>query len=240
MSNDRPVATDALATLGTAPIPDDSGRDAIHLAVEPVVAGERLWAGDDVVIVNGVAHRETNKDKAQGIVDPFVTHWIYPGDKFWFVMYPRKITSLRHVWSHPDFPEQDTVSKLVDALAEVEKKAPEVSVQVGRTGRLIDGTFYSPEESKSWLVDYLRNNVPDAPISLVMSAIQSPDGTSPRKIDEYDNDYTYISVVDTGFYANDVMYGVLTSEFWEHAENWSGNDYTIQIESGETFFRCSC
>lgn len=40
MSDKRSVATDALETLGTI-IDDKQKRDAIHLAVEPVVAGER-------------------------------------------------------------------------------------------------------------------------------------------------------------------------------------------------------
>ena len=40
-SDKRSVATDALETLGTI-IDDTQKRDAIHLAVEPVVAGERL------------------------------------------------------------------------------------------------------------------------------------------------------------------------------------------------------
>jgi hypothetical protein len=45
MSNARSVATDALATLGTI-IDDTQKRDAIHIAVEPVIAGERLRPGD--------------------------------------------------------------------------------------------------------------------------------------------------------------------------------------------------
>lgn len=43
-ADNRKVTTDALETLGTI-IGTSEGRDAIHLAVEPVEAGERLSPG---------------------------------------------------------------------------------------------------------------------------------------------------------------------------------------------------
>jgi hypothetical protein len=104
MSDKRSVATDALETLGTI-IGDGAGRDAIHLAVEPVVASERLLAGQDVYLLpDGRAAK--GKDNAVGIVDPFLRQSVKEGEKFWLVVYPRQITSLRHVWSHPAFPEE--------------------------------------------------------------------------------------------------------------------------------------
>lgn len=111
MSNQKhTVSTDALDTLGTCPIPDGSGRDAIHLAVEPVECG--AWAlapGERVLIVNGkAAPAKYYNDAATGIVDPFVIEFVRPGQKFWFVVLPRTITSLRHVWSHPAFPDPVT------------------------------------------------------------------------------------------------------------------------------------
>jgi len=102
------VSTDALDTLGTCPIPEGSGRDAIHLAVEPVICGETALApGQRAKIVNGVAVRSVSLgyEDATGIVDPFLTEHVRKGEQFWFIVLPRTITSLRHVWSHPAFAE---------------------------------------------------------------------------------------------------------------------------------------
>jgi hypothetical protein len=111
----RKVSTDALETLGT--IIQDGGRDAIHLAVEPVIAGEELRPGANVGLRAGKAFSGTDKaypnwvEKHLGIVDPFLKQPVNPGEKFWLVVYPRQITSLRHVWSHPDFPEDSPTNK---------------------------------------------------------------------------------------------------------------------------------
>ena len=97
--NKHTVSTDALATLGTI-IDASAGRDAIHLAVEPVVAAVNLVPGQDVGLVDGRAYP---KRPYLGIVDPFLTKGVNAGEHFWLVVYPRQITSLRHVWTHPAF-----------------------------------------------------------------------------------------------------------------------------------------
>lgn len=98
----RSVSTDALETLGTI-IGDGAGRDAIHLAVEPVVAAEDLMVGQHVGFKDGGVG---SCAKSLGIVDPFLMEGPRKGEHFWMVVYPRQITSLRHVWSHPEFPEE--------------------------------------------------------------------------------------------------------------------------------------
>jgi len=101
----RSVATDALATLGMIHEREEK-RDAIHLAVIPAVAGESLWPGTDVVMRGGVA-RCCTRAEGVGIVDPFLpAQQVDKGQRFWLIIYPRKITSLRHVWSHPAFPDE--------------------------------------------------------------------------------------------------------------------------------------
>jgi hypothetical protein len=103
MSGDaRIVTTDALETLGTIH-EKQQHRDAIHLAVEPVVAGEELTPGEHIIVENGIASH-TSIGNGLGIVDPFLKEVIKKGQPFWFVMYPRQVHSLRHVWTHPAFP----------------------------------------------------------------------------------------------------------------------------------------
>lgn len=104
MSNDkRTVTTDALETLGTI-ITENEKRDAIHLAVEPVIAGEKLGPGDDIGFCNdGLVYRYA--EKLIGIVDPFLKTEIEREQRFWLIIYPRQINSLRHVWTHPDLPD---------------------------------------------------------------------------------------------------------------------------------------
>lgn len=97
------VHTDALDTLGSI-IDDKQARDAIHLAVEPVVAAETLVPGDDVGFVDGGVGRCASP---VGIVDPFLKMPVKKGERFWLVVYPRQITSLRHVWTHPEFPASE-------------------------------------------------------------------------------------------------------------------------------------
>lgn len=99
MQNDRKVSTDALETLGNV-IDNTQYRDAIHLAVEPIEAGEPLSPGDNIGIIKGKAMRGKN---TLGIVDPFLENPLQKGEWFWMVLYPRTIKSLRHVWTHPAF-----------------------------------------------------------------------------------------------------------------------------------------
>jgi len=99
----RPVRTDALETLGM--IHDRiEKRDAIHLAVEPVTAARSLSPGDHVGVKDGVAC--SSYTPHVGIVDPFLSDGPMNGQRFWLVLYPRTIESLRHVWSHPAFPDE--------------------------------------------------------------------------------------------------------------------------------------
>lgn len=81
---------------------DDAARDAIHVAVAPVVAAERLKPGQHVGFVEeGKVGRTT---AVIGVVDPFLKVNVQSGQRFWLYLYPGSITALRHEWAHPAFP----------------------------------------------------------------------------------------------------------------------------------------
>ncbi len=93
MSQNTPV-------LGTLPEPNQF-RDAIHIAIAPMIAAHCIPPGYHV----GINEKGEAGDFKPyvGIVDPFLDRWVDPGEKFWLCLYPGSVTSLRHVWSHPSF-----------------------------------------------------------------------------------------------------------------------------------------
>lgn len=103
----RSVSTDALETLGMIHFREEK-RDAIHLAVIPVEALERLRPGQHVGVGKD-GQKAFATSEGVGIVDPFLPRPVERGERFWLVIYPRKITSLRHVWSHPAFADEAPV-----------------------------------------------------------------------------------------------------------------------------------
>ena len=121
VTDKRTVHTDALDILGRVITDEDQiGRDAIHLAVEPVVAGQTLHAGMEVGRMADGTFGYSNITKTLGIVDPFIRNVVQIGQKFLLVIYPRQITTLRHVWEHPEFGP-DVVNPATEPKVPVEK-----------------------------------------------------------------------------------------------------------------------
>jgi hypothetical protein len=81
-------------------------RDAVHVALCPMMAGERLEPGEHVRVEDGDAHSAA-AGEGVGVVDPFLRRPVEPGERFWLLLYPGTITSLRHEWSHPAIPDED-------------------------------------------------------------------------------------------------------------------------------------
>jgi hypothetical protein len=164
----RTVTTDALETLGKIHGREEK-RDAIHLAVEPIEAGERLSPGEHVGIVDGKAFNEDSCETL-GIVDPFLSGPVNKGQKFWLVIYPRVITSLRHVWTHPAFPDEQPAwakallnapsiiaqddDKYTEAKEWVRQHANDLGIAYGELMKLADrflesGDYYTEYSSDS-------------------------------------------------------------------------------------------
>lgn len=138
----RSVSTDALETLGMVHFREEK-RDAIHLAVMPAEALERLKPGAHVNVgKDGERAFVAAEGEGIGIVDPFLPRPVERGQRFWLVIYPRKIQSLRHVWSHPAVPDEAPAVALVEpgdviaAKARIRDMAADLDCSVER---LMDG-----------------------------------------------------------------------------------------------------
>lgn len=110
-------------------------RDAVHVAVLPIVAAVRLAVGASVQIIDGRAHlapKTSSQNPAVGIVDPFLDRAVYPGDKFWLYLYPNTVSDMTHQWSHP------VIDKALEAVKSIELPTTE-----------------SARSSMTWLKGYL-------------------------------------------------------------------------------------
>ena len=83
-------------------------RDAIHIAVLPVVANDYLKAGEHVALSGDKASKDGKK---LGVVDPFLKDVVKPGQRFFIFLYPNTITGLRHVWTHPVVDSKEATDK---------------------------------------------------------------------------------------------------------------------------------
>lgn len=117
-------------------IPDgvEQHRDAIHIAVAPVIASEKLFPGMEVGFVDGSNERVTYRtEKRIGIIDPFLTGPVQPDQRCWLYLYPGSITSLRHEWSHPAFEGEETKPDYTDLVAKSRAWLEEFAKSYGET-----------------------------------------------------------------------------------------------------------
>lgn len=237
----RTVATDALESLGTI-LEGTEGRDAIHLAVEPVIAAEKMFPGHHVrLMADGRAGGGLPKD-CVGIVDPFLPRPVERGERFWLVVYPRQITSLRHVWTHPAFPEA-----VPSASATASPATRDVGQQIEENNRalaeLVARCAADPDSraaSEAWLREFIaRSDCPD--YETVMAAAVKPGSHMIEETYEYggekrswlvghtlDDDFFYFQGRDA--------HSEIPAEFWYHVAIVTGEE----IEHRPRTFACSC
>jgi hypothetical protein len=80
-------------------------RDAVHIAVVPIVASERIGAGCPVGLspTGEAVNYFRYPTKAVGVADPYLLKDVQKGERFYLFLKPNTITALRHEWTHPAF-----------------------------------------------------------------------------------------------------------------------------------------
>lgn len=100
----------------------NQAKDAIHIAIAPVIATEPLKPGQHIGFVEAGCVQKVGKAGPKalpiGIVDPFLKEPVSVGDRFWMFIYPNTIQGLRHDWTHPSFHAAAVANKLNPSPAE--------------------------------------------------------------------------------------------------------------------------
>lgn len=200
----------ALDSLGEI-LPSDPGRDAVHLATYAVTAGERLFPGQHIGLTGDTA--SSTAGRLLGIVDPFLATTVFPGQMFWMVLYPRTITSLRHVWTHPEFSaETATITLAAEPAASSDLAA-----------------------SEAWLRMFTETH--DSPrYDTFMAALK---GEWPPTTEDDDTTFLWGGWDDESLHFGGVdAHSDIPPEFWDHVSIVLGK--TIAPEKRAKHFACSC
>lgn len=107
-------------------------RDAVHIAVAPVVAAEPLERGAHIgLLLDGTA--SVAAIIKVGIVDPYLQRSVKKSETFYVFLYPGSITSLTHHWSHPAFLTELTPTQVAAGEGEewIRKWAEEMDITGG-------------------------------------------------------------------------------------------------------------
>lgn len=109
-------------------------RDAIHIAVAPVIATEKLYPGQEVVWFDAHSNDGVRACKAGekplGLVDPYLKIPVYPNQTFWMFLMPGTVTVVRHEWTHPAF--SDKVISAVGSEEYIRNLANDLGISPGR------------------------------------------------------------------------------------------------------------
>lgn len=188
-------------------------RDAIHVAIIPVIAATRLYPGSPVMIdTDTMTARGSSPDikAVRAIADPFLEAIIEQGEMFYACLPPNTVTGMRHHWEHPSFTEKS---------AETKRQKP------------------SKEESLKWLEDFCKTaDCPSLDILLKAATGQELPNPYPEYYDcacqvwSHGGDESYLH-----FNGRDA-HGEIPDEFWGHVENYTG----LKCPERPKYFSCSC
>lgn len=233
-ADNRTVATDALATLGTI-LTGDEKRDAIHIAVIACEAGEVIDHGDDVCIRDGKAYSAHNPrdlddpaNRALGIADPFLPgRHIHPGERFWLLIYPRVITSLRHVWTHPAITDE-AIGPPPGLTVTLHPAGPPATFDLRPS--MEQFVERQKKDSEAWLRKWCEEDGQITYDELIEVVKTGNAGHS----DHYGARWTFDGHWITS-HGRDAS-GDIPKDVWMHLRNVTG----VDVPDGEEHFNCSC
>lgn len=74
-------------------------RDAVHVAIAPIKAGEILQPGSPIRLVGRKAYFTSDRENSVVCVDPFLAAQVEEGKTFWLLMNPREVIAMKHIWA---------------------------------------------------------------------------------------------------------------------------------------------
>jgi hypothetical protein len=146
----------------------EAHRDAIHIAVAPVIAGVRLHPGQPIGFEKD--GRVGRAKKLVGIVDPYLTEPVYEDERFYMFLFPNTITGLRHEWSHPAFDGQPEAPKVISQTDHKQKSREWLDGHANSMGLTLEAMLDHAQDwiehenhvvqhgSENWRDDFDREN----------------------------------------------------------------------------------
>lgn len=126
-------------------------RDAIHIAIAPVIAAEKLSPGQDIGFVGDDRERVGASSQPIGIVDPFLKRMVYPEQRFFMFLFPQTVTGMRHHWEHPAFgPPVDNVALRIEVSTRWIK---DFAVRINQTYQSLMAAAEQWVEHSDWTYD---------------------------------------------------------------------------------------
>lgn len=190
-----------------------ANRDAIHVAVAPVIAAEPLmpgmWIGfakeGDCELVRAYIEGVPGRESRIGIVDPFMLEHVPLGGRFWMFLIPGSIVSLRHDWTHPKFANEENPS--------------------GFRSPVLDKAA-----SEEWLRSFCaKSDCPPYEI-VIAAAVGDPVEEVGNYGRAYENDGEYL------YFNGREAHSKIPNEFWGHVESVTGKKCVLRPR----FFSFSC
>lgn len=150
---------DPIKTLGKILTSEEVARDAIHIAVLPVVAGEELNRGERVKLAYGTADvaieagDDYGVNSSIGIIDPFLSeYYVKKGQRCWLFLHPNTVTGMRHHWEHPAVDAVPQVAVMSDAKSRADLWLHQFAERWGFHYDDMIAVATNPNEERDWII----------------------------------------------------------------------------------------